>query len=207
MVPQDTSSDLKIVLIGPMSAGKSTVAELLAEKLDLQRLEMDELRWDIYPEAGYDEQIAREVYSEGGTLGVLKYSKPFEAYAVVSVVSREEGFVLDLGAGHSVYENEELFTQVQRALDPLPHVFLLLPSADLDRSIQVLNSRFAELLMSETGEIDDRLLALNEHYVRHPSNFRLAKKVFYTDGKSAEETCNEIVEYILSKPGKQFPKR
>ena len=59
----DASPDLKIVLIGPMSAGKSTVAALLVEKLDLPRLEMDELRWELYRQAGYDDQVAREVYS------------------------------------------------------------------------------------------------------------------------------------------------
>jgi adenylylsulfate kinase-like enzyme len=34
----------QIVFIGPMCAGKSTIASLLAEKLELPRLEMDELR-------------------------------------------------------------------------------------------------------------------------------------------------------------------
>ena len=90
--------------------------------------------------------------------------------------------------------------QVKRALDLLPYVFLLLPSADLEHSIEVLNTRFAELLLREVGEIDEALLELNEHYVRHPSNLRLAKKVFYTDGRSADETCNEIIAFVLSKP-------
>ena len=196
----DASPDLKIVLIGPMSAGKSTVAALLAEKLDLPRLEMGELRWELYRQAGYDDQVAREVYSKEGILGVLSYSKPFEAFAVASLVSRPEEFVLDLGAGHSVYEDDERFMQVKRALDLLPYVFLLLPSADLEHSIEVLNTRFAELLLREVGEIDEALLELNEHYVRHPSNLRLAKKVFYTDGRSADETCNEIIAFVLSKP-------
>lgn len=199
MMGSDISPEMKIVLIGPMSAGKSTIAELLAEKLDLPRLEMDELRWELYPQAGYNDQTARELYLTEGTLGVLRYSKPFEAHAVASVVSRPEQFVLDLGAGHSVYEDDELFTQVKLALDPLPFVFLLLPSADLEQSLEVLNTRFAELLLRELGEIDDGLLELNEHYVRHPSNLRLAKKVFYTDGRSADETCIEIIAYIVSK--------
>jgi ribosomal-protein-serine acetyltransferase len=35
---------------------------------------------------------------------------------------------IDFGAGHSVYEDEELFARVQQALAPYPWVILLLPS-------------------------------------------------------------------------------
>lgn len=32
-----------------------------------------------------------------------------------------------------------------------------------------------------------------EHFVKHPSNQRLAKINVYTEGKSPEETCREIM--------------
>lgn len=191
-----SNADLKVILIGPMSAGKSTIAELLGERLELPRLEMDEIRWSYYPEAGYDDEQAREIYRIKGTLGVLSYCKPFEAYTVARVVSKPGSFVLDLGAGHSVYEDEVLFAKVRAALEPLPFVFLLLPSSDLDRSTEILNARFSALLHREVGEIEPGLLELNEFYVKHSSNERLAKRVIYTHGKSPEGTSDEIVEYI-----------
>ncbi len=40
------------------------------------------------------------------------------------------------------------------------------------------------------------VLAANETFVRHPANGRLAKQVVYTEGKTPEETCEEIVELI-----------
>ncbi|MEG4944360.1 hypothetical protein [Microcoleus sp. F4-D5] len=52
------SSD--IVLIGPIGAGKSTVAELLADRVGLPQWSMDELRWDYYQEIGYDEELAKQ---------------------------------------------------------------------------------------------------------------------------------------------------
>jgi hypothetical protein len=44
--------------------------------------------------------------------------------------------------------------------------------------------------------VDPKLLDLNEHFVKHPSNQRLAKMTIYTQGKSPEETCDEILEKI-----------
>ncbi|MDF1501041.1 MAG: hypothetical protein P1P76_11275 [Anaerolineales bacterium] len=190
---------LRVALIGPMSAGKSTIANLLSGRLGLPRLEMDELRWSYYAQAGYDEDIARKIYQEQGTLGILHYCKPFEAFAVESVILQHDRFVLDLGAGHSVHEDETLFQRVREALDPVPFVILLLPSADLDRSTRILNDRFSALLLQEVGEINPDLLVLNEHYVRHPANHRLAKQVFYTDHKTPDQTCGEIVELINSR--------
>lgn len=196
---EGTSGDekvLKIVLIGPMCVGKSTIGSELANRLDLPMLEMDDLRWSLYPEAGYDEELARRIYQAEGTLGVLRYSKPFEAYAVQKILRRQGDFVLALGAGHSVYEDEELFDLVERALKPLPYVILLLPSVDQTRSIDICNERFSALLLEETGEIDGSLLELNEHYIRHPSNHQLAKHIIYTEGKSPEQVCSEIIDLL-----------
>lgn len=186
-----------IILIGPMSAGKSTIAQLLAERLELPRVELDEMRWDYYDEIGYDQaEASRIVRSDQGMPGLLRYWKPFEAHAVERVLAEYRHCVLDFGAGHSVYEDDALFARVHQALSPYPNVILLLPSPDPDESTEILNARFARLLEEEIGEVDPELLALNEHFVRHPSNQRLAQRVIYTNGKTPEETCEEILQVI-----------
>lgn len=189
---------MKVVLIGPMCVGKSTIGSELADLLNLPFLEMDDLRWSLYPEAGYDEEVARRIYLEEGTLGVLRYSKPFEAFAVQKTVRQQGDFVLALGAGHSVFDEDELFAPVDQALKPLPYVFLLMPSIDQERSIYICNERFSDLLLEEVGEVDNRLLELNEHYVRHPSNRLLAKYVLYTEGKTPNQICSEIIGLLSS---------
>lgn len=185
-----------IILIGPMCAGKSSVAEILAARLGRTQVAMDDLRWDYYDETDYDKETARRLHEAGDTLGVLNYMKPFEAYAVERVVAEKPGCVIDFGAGHSVYENEDLLARVERALAPIPQVILLLPSPDPDESVRVLNERFRALLEREVGAVDAKLLALNEHFVKNPSNRRLAKQVVYTEGKTPEETAEEIVAGI-----------
>lgn len=104
--------------------------------------------------------------------------------------------MVDFGAGHSVYEDPELFARVEKALKPIKHVILILPSPDLDRSVEIVNQRFSEMLIQEVGKVDPELLNLNEHFVRHPSNSILAKKTIYTEDQTVEETCQEIIDWI-----------
>ena len=166
-----------VVLIGPMSAGKSTLAGMLAKKLGVPRVELDEVRQRFYGEIGYDEKHASDIVGQEGMLGLIQYWKPFEAHAVERALEEFNNCVMDFGAGHSVYEDPVLFERVQKALKPHKFVILVLPSPDLERSIQIVNQRFSELLVREVGKIDPELLDLNEHFVLRPSSQLLAKKI------------------------------
>lgn len=190
-----------IVLIGPMSVGKSTLAKKLAKQLGVPRIELDEVRQRFYSEIGYDEKHASEIVGKEGMRGLINYWKPFEAHAVERALEVYDNCVMDFGAGHSVYEDQELFERVEKALKPHKYVFLILPSPDPERSVEVVNQRFSELLINEVGKIDNELLALNEHFVRHPSNGLLTKKTFFTEGKSAKATVQEILDWVEDQGG------
>ncbi|MEA5606411.1 shikimate kinase [Nostoc sp. UHCC 0252] len=177
-----------IILIGPIGAGKTTIGALLASRLGLTQYSMDDLRWSYYFEIGYDEELALHKRETEGFWGVYQYWKPFEAYAVERLLSSHNQCVIDFGGGHSVYEDAALFQRVQQALAPYPNVILLLPSPNLDESIQILNQR--------NHYLPDDKLNVNEHFVRHASNYELAKFIVYTKGKTPEETCSEILNLI-----------
>ena len=185
-----------VILIGPMSAGKSTIAKLLAERLNVPRIELDNVRQKFYKEIGYNEKYASDIIGQKGMAELIKYWKPFEAHAVERALEEFDHCVMDFGAGHSVYEDQDLFTRVENALQPHYNVLLILPSPDLDRSVEVVNQRFSELLIREVGKIDPELLQLNEYFTRHPSNGLLAKKTFYTDGNEPKDTCQEILDWM-----------
>ncbi|MCJ7717927.1 MAG: hypothetical protein MUO54_15605 [Anaerolineales bacterium] len=187
-----------IILIGPMSAGKSTIAKLLSSKLSIPRYELDDVRQRFYTEIGYSERLASKIVGEEGMKGLIHYWKPFEAYAVERAVAEFENCVVDFGAGHSVYENPKLFSRVEKVLKPVENVIQILPSPDLDRSVEIVNKRFADLLISEVGKIDNELLQLNEYFVRHPSNHLLAKKTIYTENKKTDEIADEIISWVQS---------
>lgn len=179
-----------------MRAGKSTIGKLLAEQLNLPQYAIDENRWDYYEEIGYDNEVAAQIVSEQGMAGLLRYWKPYEAHTVERVLAEPTRCVTDFGAGHSVYEDANLFARVQAVLAPYPNVILILPSPDLDESVKIVNERFVQLLDNEGIDIDPELLKVNEHFVKHSSNHTLAKLTIYTNGKTPAETCNEILQKL-----------
>ncbi|BCL37259.1 shikimate kinase [Nostoc sp. MS1] len=177
-----------IILIGPIGTGKSTLGNLLAQKLNLPQVSMDELRYEYYQQIGYDDDLAKKLRLEKGFLAAYQYWKPFEAYAVEKLVAEHSNCVIDFGAGHSVYDDAGLFYRVQKVLEPYLNVVLVLPSPDLDESIKIIKERIGEF---QDGEMD-----LHEYFVKHPANYKLAKILVYTKGKTPEETRDEILSLI-----------
>jgi shikimate kinase len=181
-------TDTVIILIGPVGAGKSTQGKLLAEKLSLPQVSLDAVRFAYYKEIGYDEEHAKHLRERKGFLRLYRYWKPFEAHAVERVLAEHQDCVIDFGAGHSVFEDDDLFRRVEALLKPYKNVVLLLPSPDLDESVILLRQNDA----LPSGEDFD----FHEHFVKHHSNHDLAKIVVYTKGKTPEETRDEILSRI-----------
>jgi shikimate kinase len=183
----------EIILIGPSGSGKSTIAKLIAMRTGLPRRSMDELRWKYYDEIGYDRDLARHHFNREGCWGIYRYWKPFEAYAVKRLLADHDHCVVDFGAGNTVYEDDRLFHEIHETLAPYPYVILLLPSPDPQDSIEILHAR--------TQYMPDGQDSINEHLLRHPSNYILAKLTVYTKGQTPEETCDEILRWIESQEG------
>ena len=178
-----------IILIGPISSGKTSVAELLSMRTGLPRRSMDELRWKYYDEIGYDRDLARYKRTREGFWGLYHYWKPFEAYAVGRLLSSFRECIFDMGGGHTVYDDDDLFQQVYDLLAPYPHVVLLIPSPDPDESIRILHTR--------NHYDSDGQREVNEHLVRHSSNYDLAKHIVYTKNKDLDQVCDEVYQWVM----------
>ncbi|RMA90615.1 LOW QUALITY PROTEIN: shikimate kinase [Priestia megaterium] len=173
-----------IILIGPMCAGKTTVGEKVAKKLDIPQCSMDEVRFSYYREIGFSKETQQNIREKQGFQGMYAYWKP---YAVKRILEEYKHAVIDFGAGHSVYEDMGLFQQVEKTLKPYQSLFLLLPSADKEESIQLLHQRLQQIT-------DDKdVFELNKHFVTHLSNEMLAKQTIYTKEKSADTVAEEII--------------
>jgi len=172
-----------IILIGPVGVGKSTIGKLLSDYLEIPQASLDDERWNIYKEIGYDFEYADQIMENEGFLGIYKYWKPFEAYSVERVLNIYPNHIHDFGAGQSAYEDEDLFKRVEEILRPYPNVVLLLPTVDKVKSLEILYER--------------NQFPYNEIFINSTSNEKLAKTVVYTEGKTPEETCREIIKSIV----------
>lgn len=180
----ETISD--IILIGPVRTGKSTLAKLLAEKLGIPQVSLDNMRWKYYREIGYDEQLAKSFRQRGGFLALVLYWELFGAYAIERVLTEHRNCVFDFGAGAGASESAESFGRIERALAPYPNVFLILPSPDLEDTLRVLTAR-------DTDPPADLNFDFNRHFLERGFYRRLAKHTVYTQGRSPEETRDEIL--------------
>ena len=177
----------EILLIGPIGSGKTTIAELLYGRTMLPHRSMDLLRWKYFDEIGYDSSLARHKFATEGFWGLYHYWKPFEAHAVKRMLEDFRECIFDFGGSQTVYEDEGLFEQVRSLFAPYPYIVLLLPSPDPQESIQILHAR--------NTYASEEQWAVNELFVRHHSNYDLAKHIAYTKDKTPEETCDEVLAW------------
>jgi shikimate kinase len=175
-----------IVLIGPIGAGKSTIAKLLSAELGLSRCCMDDVRWRYMEEVGFERDIERQILARDGHYGnVFRYRKPFEAHMVERLLAEHRNCIIDFGASQSVDDDDADIERVRRALAPFAHIVLLLPSPDKEESLRIIKQRTWD---GVAGGFD-----FQAYFVQHPSNYRLATMTVYTEGKTPEQTCSEIV--------------
>ena len=129
-----------IILIGPFGAGKSTIAELLAARLQRPTESLDR-HPEYYRDAGWDRDEFRRIARTVSPKAADRYFQTFFPAALERLLAEYPQHIIDLGAGHTVYDDEALFARVRHALAPYRRVVLLLPSPDLDESVRVLRER------------------------------------------------------------------
>jgi shikimate kinase len=185
-----------IILIGPIRSGKSTLGRLLAERLDVPQISMDALCWDYYREIGFYAPDA-EVHNSDGMI-----ASRFVLHALERLLSDHRECVIDLGGGHSVHRDSADLLRMQQALNAYPNVFLLLPSPDLERSAVILAERNQDNPWLQTF-LQKKGWNPNELFLRHPSHVTLARHIIYTEGKSPEQTRDEILHLLEEVPKKR----
>lgn len=179
------------ILIGPTGAGKSTVGLLLADRLNLPSVSLDGVAEIYYNECNFGIAVFQSLRVEQGFLKTHRQWEPVRVHATERVIAEYGRVVLDLGAGHTHYEDPILFERVRQAISPCLDVILLLPSADLDRSMRLLREQC--LSERDTDWIHDGYDFI-EHWVKDSCNHDLATLTIFTEGKTPIETCQEIID-------------
>ncbi len=181
-----------IVIIGPMAAGKSTVAGALARRLGVRQVPLDAVRWYYHLTDGFRFE-APPPAEKPSFAEVVAGWEPYSIRAVERVLAEFPDSVIDFGAGHAHYEDPARVARLEAALAPVPNVVLLLPYADLERTAAVGRERDAARL---GAQFDESRAELNEVFVRSECFRRVAKHTVYVEDRSVDETVEEIVERL-----------
>ena len=168
--------DESIILIGPSGAGKTTVSEELSKMLNLRILCLD--------------RIARQ-YRERGFTTKFKNNDEFNANLIKMQIERVEKIgrpgIANFGAGHSVYEDMQIFAFVKKLLSKFKNIVLLLPSQDIEEALNILKER-------STGDY-----SCNRRFITSRCNYELATITVYENGRTPTEIAEDIIRRIKNK--------
>lgn len=191
-------ADTNIILIGPGGAGKSTIGKLLADKLGMTWLELDDVRWAYYDEIGYDKEKAKQIRRDKGFVAVAAYWEQFTIHSLERVLQEyPAGYVISTGAGNAVYDNPDFTARAKKALEAYPFVVLLLPAVDVEDSVRICNERIMAL-EPEMQDLPGGPLAVNARFNRERrGDFQaLATITIYNAELTPDETCAAVVDAI-----------
>lgn len=169
-----------IILIGPSGAGKSTTAEELCRRTNMQRLCLDRIA-----------NRARDT----GFRRKFRNADEFNYYMISEVLrkAKDENLygIVDFGAGHSVYNDAEIFARVRQLLKPFKNIVLLLPDKDTKKSLSIMERR-------STGDTRE-----NIKFIESPCNTELATMTVYGNNRQASEIAEEILSRIKQRQKQQ----
>ncbi|HRV92992.1 MAG TPA: AAA family ATPase [Anaerolineae bacterium] len=182
-----------IIFIGPYGAGKTTLAELISKKLNWPHYSLDGSNYRYYLKMipNYDSNIVDQMDLE--KLSSLEQQR-YDVFVIEKFLKEHsnEVCVFDFGVGHSVYDNDECFEQIQQILFPYINIVLILPSPSQEESLEILLDQIRKHWAKGDGLSDTQINEINKYVINHHSNYDLAKMIVYTKGKSSQETSEEI---------------
>ncbi|MFC8922135.1 shikimate kinase [Cellulosimicrobium sp. NPDC057127] len=192
------------VLVGPPAAGKTTIGELAAARLGVPFVDVDEVGDRYYAEVRWS--VARLVERVGvvGRLAAEREWEPARAHAVGRVVAEHPGAVVALGAGHTSYTDATHLATVRAVLADVPHVVLVLPSADRDAALDELRRRSVATKGTDWVRDGHDLLAA---WLDDPGTRSLATATLVTRGRTPDASAAQFARWVAAPAGDRLDDR
>jgi shikimate kinase len=178
-----------IILIGPPKVGKTTIAKLLAAQLKLPLRSLDEFSTEDFERLGFNTQEWYVAYNQGGALATYRYMMRFNIRAIESFFGGGlNDCIVDTAPNDLVFEDIEFARLAGKIYQSYPNLFLLLPTADVEQNISLLQERTLAR-MKDWSKV-------NQFLLEHPSNFKLAKTIIYTKDKTPQQSRDELLAQL-----------
>ena len=172
---------MKLVLVGFMGCGKSTVGKLISKKTSLPFIDLDSV---IVEREG---RTIPEIFREDGE----EFFRELERETLISELLREGSFVLSTGGGAPAYRNN------------MEVINRLSTSVFLYADFETLYGRISGDGNRPLASLDRK--KLRELYEKRLPYYRKAHFTVDTTGKTPEEVAEEIISLLSA--GRDKPNR
>lgn len=166
---------MKVVLLGYMASGKSTIGKKLAKTFSLPFIDLDD-----YIVSKENKTISK-IFAENGEI----YFRKIESIYLQEILNGKGNFVLSLGGGTPCYANNMNLINTSDAI-----------SIYLHTGIQLLSERLiakkSERPLVANLEDDSIYEFVGKHLFERGFFYEQAKYIVRTDGKKMKEVLTEI---------------
>jgi shikimate kinase len=166
---------MKIVLLGYMASGKSTIGSALSDTLFSPFIDLDN-----YIE-NKEKKSIRNIFKDKGEI----YFRSIEHKYLKEILSSQESFVLSLGGGTPCYADNMNLIKISGATSFYLHATIKILS---DRLIKEKSNR--PLMAALENEKIPEFVA--KHLFERRSFYEQATTIFKTDAKSTPEIVKEL---------------
>ena len=169
----------KIILVGYMAVGKTTIAQLLSEKIDYRTLDLDKL---IENKIGLS---INQIFEQKGEI----YFRKVEHELFKEILDSDEKLIISAGGGTPCYANNHLLLNGKNSIS-----IYLKASVDtiLERLITSKNKR--PLVTNKSDEELKEFVA--KHLFERSYFYNQATFKVLIDDKRREDIVNEILELL-----------
>ena len=170
----------KIILLGYMGCGKSTIAKLLAKKVGLPYFDLDEII------EKKEKSSVKSIFSEKGEI----YFRKLEHEIFSDLMKNQESFVLSLGGGTPCYaNNHELLND--------ENVFSIYLSGSVATLFERLRNANTERPLIADKNSDEMKEFIAKNLFDRSYYYNQASYKINIDGKAVENILSEI-ESVLA---------
>lgn len=172
---------MKLVLLGYMGVGKSTLGRLIAEAFDLRFIDLDS-----YIESKEQLKIP-ELFQKKGEI----YFRKAESLALLEIISKEDNFVLSLGGGTPVYGSN---MQNIKDTQGVTSVYLKLHINDLVERL-FLERASRPIISHYTDKIEFEEF-VRKHLFERQQFYFMADHILDVTGKEAHESLQDLIQLL-----------
>ncbi|WKW46542.1 shikimate kinase [Myroides sp. JBRI-B21084] len=168
----------KIVLVGYMASGKTTIGKQLATLLNVPFIDLDVFIEDK------EELSIEQIFKQKGEI----YFRKQEHFWLNELLNSNQTFVLSLGGGTPCYANNHLWLQNEGV-----------ESFYLKATVSTLVSRLKNTTRPLLQNIEDLPNFIGQHVFERSYFYNFAKHTIDCNNKEISLICNEILSIIKKK--------